>query len=119
MKIKIKKIETYSITKSTREFIFDVDEFRSCTPAFIGKTHREFMDYITNDIEDIKEFLLKNDDIISTTTKRHLYLLDVDPIYEVVEDSRNDYEDSWFVMNTKIDEEIEKNKDISKSKNVL
>ncbi len=54
MKIKIKKIETFTITHSTSEFIFDMDEFRDCTPAFIGKTHKDFMDYITT-IDDIEQ----------------------------------------------------------------
>ena len=43
MKIKIQKIETYSITHSTKEFSFEVEEFKSCTPAFIGKTKRDFI----------------------------------------------------------------------------
>ena len=29
-------------------------------------------------------------------------MLDVDPIYEVMEDSREQYEDSWFIMNTNV-----------------
>ena len=103
MKIKIQKIETYSITHSTKEFSFDIDEFKNCTPAFIGKTKRDFMEYITRDIEYIKEFIDKNSDILSPTTLKKLYMLDVDPIYEVIEDSRNQYEDSWFKMNSKVD----------------
>jgi hypothetical protein len=102
MKIKIQKIETYSITHSTKEFSFDIDEFKNCTPAFIGKTKRDFMEYITRDIEYIKEFIDKNSDILSPTTLKKLYMLDVDPIYEVIEDSRNQYEDSWFKMNSKV-----------------
>ena len=98
MKIKIRKIETYSITQTTPDYIFEMDEFRNCTPAFIGSTHKEFMDYITNDIEEINKFIDENEDIICQTTKKSLYLLDVKPNYEVEEDSREDYEDSWFVM---------------------
>ena len=51
-----------------------MDEFRNCTPAFIGKNHNEFMDYITNDIEDMKSFLDDNMDVISKETYRKLYL---------------------------------------------
>ena len=106
MKIKIQKIETYSITQQSGEIILEMDEFRNCTPAFIGKTHEEFMDYITNDVEDIKEFLKENDDVICHSTQKSLYLLDVDPIYTVTEDSREQYEDSWFIMDKKIKDEI-------------
>ena len=104
MKIKIKKIETFTITHSTSEFIFDVDEFRTCTPAFIGKTHKDFMDYITNDIEDMKDFLQQNDDIICQLTKKSLYLMDVDPVYTVIEDTRESYEDSWYTMEKHLEE---------------
>ena len=54
-------------------------------------------------------------------TQKALYLLDVEPLYEIQEDSRNDYEDSWFVMDSKIDREeySEQYSEISKSKNVL
>ena len=45
MKLEIKKIETYTVTHSTEGFVFEMDEFRSCTPAFIGQTPAEFMDY--------------------------------------------------------------------------
>mgnify|MGYP001268200157 FL=1 len=103
MKIKIQKIETYSITHSTTAFTFEVEEFKSCTPAFIGKTKRDFMKYITTDVEDIKEFIDKNSDVLSTETSKKLYMLDVDPIYEVIEDSRNQYEDSWFKIGSKVD----------------
>ena len=96
-----------------------MDEFNNCTPAFIGNTHIEFMDYLTNDIEDIDSFIKENKGVISENTQKYLYLLDVSPLYAIEEDSRNDYEDSWFVMSTKIEEEIEENKNISKSKNVL
>ena len=102
MKIKIQKIETYSITHSTKEFSFEVEEFKSCTPAFIGKTKRDFMEYITRDVEDIKGFIDKNSDTLSTETLKKLYMLDIDPIYEVIEDSRNQYEDSWFKMSSKV-----------------
>ena len=61
------------------------------------------MDYITNDIELIKSFINDNDDVLSNETKRRLYLLDVDPVYEVIEDSRNQYEDSWFTMNQNVE----------------
>ena len=104
MEIKIKKIETFTIVQSTPEFTFEMDEFRKCTPAFIGKKHEEFMDYITNDIDDLKEFLLKNDDILCKSTKNSLYLLDVVPAYQIEEDSRVDYEDSWFVMEKQLEE---------------
>ncbi len=98
MKIKIQKIETYTITHSTEEFEFDMNEFRHCTPAFIGDTHKDFMDYITNDIENIKDYIDDNNDVLNTSTIKSLYLLDVDPMFNIIEDSRNDYEDSWFTM---------------------
>ena len=98
MEIKIKKIETFTIFQSTPEYTFEMDEFRKCTPAFIGKKEEEFMDYLTNDIDDMKEFIVKNDDILCNSTKKSLYLLDIVPAYEIEEDSRDDYEDSWFVM---------------------
>ena len=60
------------------------------------------MDYITRDVEDIKDFINKNVDILRTETRKRLYMLDVDPIYEVIEDSRNQYEDSWFKMSSKV-----------------
>tara|TARA_R110000824_G_C14835950_1_gene638440 strand:- start:41 stop:400 length:360 start_codon:yes stop_codon:yes gene_type:complete len=119
VKIKIKKIETYTITQSTKDYIFDLDEFRNCTPAFIGNTPEEFMDYITNDIEDIKEFIKENDDIICKYVKKSLLLLDVEPLYDIISDSRNDYEDSWFVMNPQIEENVTQTSVSSKSKNVL
>lgn len=119
MKIKIKKIEIYTITQSTKDFVFEVDEFKNCTPAFIGSTPIEFMDYITNDVEDINDFIKENEGIIGEDTQKALYLLDVEPLYEIQEDSRNDYEDSWFVMDSKIDKDIEQYSEISKSKNVL
>ena len=97
------KIETFNITHTTQELVFKMDEFRNCTPAFIGDTHKDFMDYITNDIELIKSFIIDNDDVLSNETKRRLYLLDVDPVYEVIEDSRNQYEDSWFTMNQNVE----------------
>ena len=116
MKIGIRKIETFNITHTTQELVFEMDEFRNCTPAFIGDTHKDFMDYITskvsvpiynyyitNDIELIKSFINDNDDVLSNETKRRLYLLDVDPVYEVIEDSRNQYEDSWFTMNQNVE----------------
>jgi hypothetical protein len=103
MKIGIQKIETFSVTQTTKEFVFEMDEFRKCTPAFIGKKHKEFMDYITNDIEDMKSFLNDNMDILSKETYRKLYLLELDPVYDVIEDSRNQYEDSWFTMNKNVD----------------
>ena len=103
MKISIQKIETFSVTQTTKEFVFEMDEFRNCTPAFIGKNHNEFMDYITNDIEDMKSFLDDNMDVISKETYRKLYLLEIDPVYDVIEDSRNQYEDSWFTMNKNVD----------------
>ena len=103
MKIGIQKIETFSGTQTTKEFVFEMDEFRNCTPAFIGKNHNEFMDYITNDIEDMKSFLDDNMDVISKETYRKLYLLEIDPVYDVIEDSRNQYEDSWFTMNKNVD----------------
>ena len=62
------------------------------------------MDYITNDIDDLKEFLLKNDDILCKSTKNSLYLLDVVSAYQIEEDSRDDYEDSWFVMEKQLEE---------------
>jgi len=102
MKIKIQKIETYNITHSTEEFSFEVEEFKTCTPAFIGKTKRDFMEYITVHVEDIKVFIDKNSDILSKETLKKLYMLDVDPIYEVIEDSRNQYEDSWFKIGSKV-----------------
>ena len=102
MKIKIQKIETFTVTHSTQELEFEMDEFRNCTPAFIGETYKDFMDYITNDIEVIKEFLDTNIDVLTKDTYRKLYMLDVDPIYEVIEDSREQYEDSWFIMNTNV-----------------
>ncbi len=120
MKIGIKKIETFNITQTTQELIFEMDDFRNCTPAFIGKDHKDFMDYITNDIEEIKSFLIENNDILSDQTKKRLYLLDVDPIYEVIEDSRTQYEDSWFTMNKNVEVEEKnlvigvKNKKVSK-----
>ena len=119
MKLNIKKIETYTITHSTSECILEIDEFRSCTPAFIGDTPHEFMDYLTNDIESIKDFITENDNIICKSTKKSLYLLDVDPIFNVIEDSRNNYEDSWFTMNPV--KEIEKEKKVvsTTTKNVL
>ena len=40
------------------------------------KSHKEFMDYITNDIEDMKSFLNDNMDILSKETYRKLYLLE-------------------------------------------
>ena len=95
MKIKIQKIETYSITHSTQAFSFEIEEFKRCTPAFIGKTKKDFMDYITRDVEDIKDFINKNVDILRTETRKRLYMLDVDPIYEVIEDS-------WFKMSSKV-----------------
>jgi len=119
VKIKIKKIETYTITQSTKDYIFDLDEFRHCTPAFIGSTPAEFMDYITNDIEDIEEFIKENDDIICKYSKKALYLLDIKPLYEVISDSRNDYEGSWFVMNPQVEENVTQTSVSSKSKNVL
>jgi hypothetical protein len=119
VKIKIKKIETYTITQSTKDYIFDLDEFRQCTPAFIGEAPEEFMDYITNDIEDIKECIKENDDIICKYTKKSLLLLDVEPLYSIISDSRNDYEDSWFVMDTQIEENVNQTTTTSKSKNVL
>ena len=103
MKIGIKKIETFNITHTTEELVFEMEEFKNCTPAFIGKTHKEFMDYITNDIELIKNFIYDNDDILTNGTKKKLYLLDVDPIYSVIEDSRTQYEDSWYVMNKNVE----------------
>lgn len=115
MRIKIKKIETYTITQSTPNFIFEMDEFRSCTPAFIGSSHKEFMDYITNDIEDIDKFIRDNQDIICQSTQKSLYLLDVKPNYEVEEDSREDYEDSWFVMKKVKEEKDEISIDTSSS----
>ena len=116
MKLEIKKIETYTVTHSTEGVVFEMDEFRSCTPAFIGQTPAEFMDYLTNDIENIKEFIKENDSIICNLTQKSLYLLDVDPIFNVVEDSRDDYEDSWFTMETvKIEEKVEQ----TSTKNVL
>ena len=42
MKIGIKKIETFNITHTTEELVFEMEEFKNCTPAFIGKTHKEF-----------------------------------------------------------------------------
>ena len=45
MKIGIQKIETFSVTQTTKEFVFEMDEFRKCTPAFIGTEYNEFMDY--------------------------------------------------------------------------
>ena len=103
MKINIQKIETFTITHTTREFDFEMDEFRNCTPAFIGKTPKEFMDYLTNDIEINKDFLGDNIDVLTRETYHKLYMLDVDPIYEVMEDSRCQYEDSWFTMNKNVD----------------
>lgn len=103
MEIGIQKIETFSVTHSTKEFVFEMDEFRNCTPAFIGTEYNEFMDYITNDIEDMKLFLESNIDTISKETYRKLYLLEIDPVYDVIEDSRNQYEDSWFTMNKNVD----------------
>ena len=60
--------------------------------------HIDFMDYLTNDIENIKDFLSTNDDIICISTKKYLYLLDVEPIYKTIQDSRKDYDDVWFEM---------------------
>ena len=107
MKINIQKIETFTITHTTREFDFEMDEFRNCTPAFIGKTPKEFMDYLTNDIEIIKDFLDDNIDVLTRETYHKLYMVDVDPIYEVMEDSRDQYEDSWFTMNPHITPQTE------------
>jgi hypothetical protein len=107
MKINIQKIETFTITHTTREFDFEMDEFRNCTPAFIGKTPKEFMDYLTNDIEINKDFLGDNIDVLTRETYHKLYMLDVDPIYEVMEDSRCQYEDSWFTMTPHITPQIE------------
>lgn len=114
MKIKIQKIETYSITHSTTAFTFEIEEFKFCTPAFIGKTKRDFMKYITIDVEDIKEFIDKNSDVLSSETSKKLYMLDVDPIYEIIEDSRNQYEDSWFKMSSKVDSKNKKKKVLEK-----
>tara|TARA_R110000824_G_scaffold319842_1_gene506820 strand:- start:612 stop:968 length:357 start_codon:yes stop_codon:yes gene_type:complete len=118
MKIKIKKLETYTITNSTGDFMFEIDEFRECTPAFIGSTAIEFMDYITNDIESMKDFLTINNDIICNSTKKYLYLLDVDPIYKTIQDSREDYKDVWFEMDP-VKSEKEVDKISSSSKKVL
>ena len=96
-----------------------MEEFKNCTPAFIGNTPIEFMDYITNDVEDIDYFINENKDIIGEQTQKSLYLLDVKPLYEIQEDSRNDYEDSWFVMDPQIEERNTQTSVSSKSKNVL
>ena len=118
MKIKIRKLETYTVTNSTGDFMFELDEFRNCTPAFIGDNHIDFMDYLTNDIENIKDFLSTNDDIICNSTQKYLYLLDVEPIYKTIQDSRKDYEDVWFEMDpVKTENELEKIN--AKSKKVL
>ena len=115
MKIKIRKLETYTITNTTGDFIFEMDEFKNCTPAFIGESEIDFMDYLTNDIEDIKDFLSTNDDIICNSTKKYLYLLDVDPIYKTLEDSRTAYKDVWFEKDpVKTQKELEKIKSSSK-----
>jgi hypothetical protein len=116
MKIKIRKLETYTITNSTGDFMFEMDEFRNCTPAFIGNTPIEFMDYLTNDIENIENFLSINDDIICNTTKKYLYLLDVDPIYKTIEDSRTNYEDVWFEMDPVKTESVKKVKKTTSKK---
>jgi len=116
MKIKIRKLETYTITNSTGDFMFEMDEFRDCTPAFIGDTHIQFMDYLTNDIENIKDFLSINGDIICNSTKKYLYLLDVDPIYKTIQDSRSDYDDVWFEMDPVKTESVKK-EDKTTSKN--
>ena len=94
-------------------------KIKNCTPAFIGNTPIEFMDYITNDIEDIDYFINENKDIIGETTQKSLYLLDVKPLYKIQEDSRNDYEDSWFVMDPQIEEKETQTSISSRSKNVL
>ena len=47
---------------------------------------------------------LKNDDILCKSTKNSIYLLDVVPAYQIEEDSRDDYEDSWFVMEKQLEE---------------
>jgi len=119
VKIKIKKIETYTVTQSTKDFIFELGEFKNCTPAFIGNTPIEFMDYITNDVEDIDHFIKENKSIMGEDTQKSLYLLDVKPLYKIQEDSRNDYEDSWFVMDPQIEENVTQTSVSSKSKNVL
>tara|TARA_B100001769_G_C22109478_1_gene599866 strand:+ start:3576 stop:3935 length:360 start_codon:yes stop_codon:yes gene_type:complete len=116
MKIQINKIETYTITHTTPKFIFEMDEFRNCTPAFIGNSEREFMDYLTNDIEVIKEFLKDNDEILESETKKYLYLLEVDPVFEIIEDSRESYEDSWFEMKPEIEIEKKKTSNIKSEK---
>jgi len=115
MKIKIRKLETYTITQSTGDFMFEIDEFRKCTPAFIGDNQIEFMDYLTNDIDNIKDFLEINNDVICNSTKKYLYLLDIDPIYKTIQDSRQDYDDVWFEMDpVETKQEVDKLKDTSK-----
>ena len=77
MKIKIKKIETlYDNSFHIRDYIFDMDKFRDCTPAFHWeKLTEDFMDYITNDIEDIKRiFRKKMTMLICQSTKKSLLL---------------------------------------------
>jgi hypothetical protein len=106
VKIKIKKIETFTITHSTEDFVFDLNEFRTCTPAFIGKTHKDFMDYLTNDIDDMAKFLYENKDLICQSTQKSLYLLEIEPKYTVIEDSRESYEDSWYTMEKQIEGKV-------------
>jgi hypothetical protein len=114
MKIRIQKKETFTITHSTKEFVFDMGDFKKCTPAFIGKNYTEFMDYITNDIEDINIFLSSNKDILSKETYKNLYNLEIDVDYTIEEDSREQYEDSWYTM-----ESLKEGKDVTSIKKIV
>ena len=95
----------------------------------LGVTTIEYTDYPKNVLlatnhksfgyQYIDYFINENKDIIGEQTQKSLYLLDVKPLYEIQEDSRNDYEDSWFVMDPQIEERNTQTSVSSKSKNVL
>lgn len=114
MKISIQKKETFTITHTTKEFVFDMGDFKKCTPAFIGKNYNEFMDYITNDVDDITIFLSNNKDVLSKETYENLYNLEIDSVYMIEEDSREQYEDSWYTM-----ERLKEGKDVTSIKKIV
>lgn len=95
MKIEIRKMESYNIVESTEPMSFNIDDFRSCVPPFIGETEEEFFEYF-NEIDYIDDFIEENKEVLSEEVCDKLYSLEYEYEMNIIHDSRNKFADTWL-----------------------
>ncbi len=95
MEIEIRKVETYICTDASAPVKLNVEEFKKCNPPFKGSTEEEFMDYLYEEVDWLEDFVEENKKILSEDNIESLDSL-IYPMMDIMYDSRNKGEDSWY-----------------------